>query len=214
MYGIMDPLLTTTTPSVAIYPNPRTLTTNPFVQQTEFNTTCPLGAPATLCTFGQIVRTSTHNAVSIPANSGWYVDFPDSGERLTTDPMLELGMLAFNTNVPLVSACTIGGNSYNYVLDYTTGSFLLNSVATITAAMAATLPASMVTLTNGVYTMGIVAGQHTGSLSTAGIFIRLPNGSELICTNDSTGVLICRPVNPPPPPGGARRVSWRQLLSQ
>lgn len=215
MYAIMDPLLTTTTPSVAIYPNPRTLTTNPFVQQTEFNTVCPSGAPATLCTFGQIIRTSTNKAVSIPANSGWYIDFPDSGERLNTDPALELGILAFNTNVPSASSCTIGGNSYNYILDYTTGSFPKNAVVTITAAMAASLPAGMATqLPNGTWTMGVIASQHTGSLSTAPIFISLPNGNKALCTNDSTGTLICRPINTPPPSGGARRVSWRQLLSQ
>ncbi|MBI3481066.1 MAG: hypothetical protein HY016_12045 [Nitrosomonadales bacterium] len=215
MYGIMDPLLANTTPSVAIYPNPRTVTTNPFVQQTEFTATCPQGAPATLCTFGQIIRTSTNNAVSIPANSGWYVDFPDSGERLNTDPMLQLGLLAFNTNVPSSSVCATGGNSYNYVLDYTTGSFPSNAIATISATTAASLPTGMsAQLPNGTYTMGIVAGQHTGSLSTAPIFISLPNGNKALCTNDSTGVLICRPVNTPPPTGGARRVSWRQLLSK
>ncbi len=216
MYGIWDPLLTTTTPSVAIYANPRTVVTNPFVQQTELTTTCPLGAPTTLCAFGQIIRTSTSYPVSIPSgNSGWYVDLPDSGERLNTDPMLELGMLAFNTNVPSASSCSVGGYSYNYVLDYTTGSFPTNAVTTITAALAATLPPSMVHQNaNGTYTMGIVAGQHTGALSTAPIFISLPNGSKALCTNDSTGVLICRLVNAPPPTGGARRVSWRQLLSQ
>jgi type IV pilus assembly protein PilY1 len=226
MYAIMDPLLTTTTPSVAIYTNPRTygLPTPagglPFVQQTEFTSTCPQGAPATLCTFGQIIRTSTAKAVSIGnVNSGWYVDFPDSGERLNNDPALELGALAFNTNVPVASACTIGGNSYNYVLDYTTGSFLTNSVANITAAMAATLPSGQYTTSidaagNKTYTEGIVAASHSGSLSTAPIFVNLPNGTKLICTNDSSGVLFCRAINPPPPPGGARRVSWRQLFSQ
>lgn len=215
MYGIMDPLLTSTTPSVAIYNNPRTVTTNPFVQQTEFNTTCPSGAPSTVCTFGQIIRTSTNNKVSIPANSGWYIDFPDSGERLNTDPSLELGLLAFNSNVPSASACSIGGDSYNYVLDYTNGSFPSNAVVTISAAMAATLPPSMViTNADGTYSMGVVAGQHTGSLSTAPIFISLPNGNKALCTNDSSGQLICRPIVTPPPSGGARRVSWRELLLQ
>lgn len=222
MYAIMDPLPTSSTPSVAIYPNPRTygLPTPtgglPFVQQTEMNTLCPPGAPATVCSFGQIVRTSTNNAVQIgTVNSGWYVDFPDSGERLNTDPALELGILAFNTNVPSASACTIGGNSYNYVLDYNSGSFISTSVVTITAAYAATLPAGMYTPhPDGTITMGVVAGQHTGSLSTAPIFIGLPSGNKALCTNDSTGQLICRPVNPPPPSGGARRVSWRQLFSQ
>lgn len=225
MYAIMDPLSTGTTPSVAIYNNPRTLMVTPpspalpypfFVQQTEFNMICPPGSPATVCSFGQIVRTSTNYPVSIgTVNAGWYVDFPDSGERLNTDPALELGILAFNTNVPSASACTIGGNSYNYVLDYNSGSFLSTSVVTITVAYAATLPPAMViTHPDGTITTGVVAGQHTGSLSTAPIFIGLPSGNKALCTNDSTGQLVCRPVSPPPPSGGARRVSWRQLLSQ
>ncbi|MGA7595830.1 MAG: PilC/PilY family type IV pilus protein [Gallionella sp.] len=216
MYGIMDPLLTTTTPSVAIYDDPRNVTTNPFVQQTEFTTVCPSGAPATVCTYGQVVRTSTNNPVNIPTNSGWYLDFPDSGERVNTDPALELGLLAFNSNVPSANVCSIGGDSYNYVLDYTTGAFPSNSVVTIDAAFAATLPPDMVKYnpSTGTYTMGVVAGGHTGSLSTAPIFISLPNGNKALCTNDSTGQLTCRPVNAPPPSGGARRVSWRELLSQ
>jgi type IV pilus assembly protein PilY1 len=216
MYGIMDPLLTSTTPNVAIYDDPRTVTTNPFVQQTEFTTICPSGAPSTVCTYGQIVRTSTNNPVNIPTNSGWYLDFPDNGERINTDPALELGLLAFNSNVPSASVCSIGGDSYNYVLDYTSGSFPSNSIVTISAAMAATLPSDMVTFnpSTGTYTMGVVAGGHTGSLSTAPIFISLPNGNKALCTNDSTGQLTCRPIVAPPPAGGARRVSWRELLSQ
>jgi type IV pilus assembly protein PilY1 len=222
IYAIMDPLSISTTPSVAIYPNPRIygLPTpaggSSFVQQTELNAICPPGAPAAVCSFGQIIRTSTNNAVQIgTVNSGWYLDFPDSGERLNTDPALELGILAFNTNVPSASACTIGGNSYNYAVNYTSGSYLSTTIVTISAAYAATLPANMYTMqSDGTITMGVVAGQHTGSLSTAPIFISLPNGNKALCTNDSTGQLICRPVSPPPPGGGARRVSWRQLFSQ
>jgi type IV pilus assembly protein PilY1 len=215
MYGIMDPLLGGTTPNVAIYPNPRTQTTNAFVQQTEYDTICPAGAPATVCSYGQIIRTSTDYPVNIPTNSGWYIDFPDSGERLNTDPVLELGMLAFNTNVPNASDCSIGGDSWNYLLDYTSGSFLSNSTVTISAAFAATLPPGMaIANADGTYSMGVAADQHTGSLSTAPVPISLPNGNKAICTNDSTGQLICRLVNAPPPPGGARRVSWRELLSQ
>ena len=215
IYGIYDPLFTTTTATVPIYNDPRNITTNPFVQQTEFTTTCPSGAPSVLCSYGQIIRTSTSYPVTIPTNSGWYVDFPDSGERLNTDPALELGLLAFNTNTPSASACSIGGDSNNYVLDYTTGSFPVNSIVTISASFAATLPAGMATVhADGTITMGVVATAHTGSLSTAPIFISLPNGNKALCTNDATGVLTCRPINPPPPPGGARRVSWRELLSQ
>jgi type IV pilus assembly protein PilY1 len=231
IYAIVDPLTYTTSPTtVAIYPNVRTYglpvpvspaveTEFPFVQQTEATTTCPTGAPSSICSPGQIIRVSSNNQVNIGTaagdNSGWYLDFPDSGERINTNIVLELSMLAFNTNVPSSSACSVGGNSYNYILDYTSGAPLVNQAVTITTAQAATLPSSMSKSSgSGTATVMVAALQHTGSLSTAPIFISLPNGNKAICTNDSTGNLTCRAVNPPPPGGGARGVSWRQLISQ
>lgn len=220
IYAIVDPLTSTISPTtVPIYPNVRTFSGLPFVQQTEVDTTCPSGAPASVCSVGQVIRTSTNYAVNIGTaagdNSGWYLDFPDSGERINTDLVLELSMLAFNTNVPSNSACTVGGNSYNYLLDYTSGAALSNMNVTISPAQAAMLPSNMVTKNaDGTYSMSVAATQHTGSLSTAPIFISLPNGDKAICTNDSTGLLTCRSVNPPPPSGAARRVSWRQLITQ
>ncbi len=52
---------------------------------------------------------------------GWYVTFPDSGERMNVDPKLVLGTLVFATNVPAASTCTVGGSAWVNFLDYNTG---------------------------------------------------------------------------------------------
>jgi type IV pilus assembly protein PilY1 len=53
--------------------------------------------------------------------AGWYVDFPDSGERMNVDMNLSLGTLTFGTNVPVSSACTTGGYGWINYIDYKTG---------------------------------------------------------------------------------------------
>ncbi|MBK7687328.1 MAG: hypothetical protein IPJ25_16175 [Rhodocyclaceae bacterium] len=53
--------------------------------------------------------------------AGWYVSFPDSGERMNVDPKLVLGTLVFATNVPAASSCTVGGSAWVNFVDYSTG---------------------------------------------------------------------------------------------
>lgn len=53
--------------------------------------------------------------------AGWYVDFPDSGERMNVDMNLSLGTLTFGTNVPVSNACTTGGYGWLNYLDYNAG---------------------------------------------------------------------------------------------
>lgn len=52
---------------------------------------------------------------------GWYVNLPDSGERINVDTKLVRGTLVFAGNVPLASSCTVGGTSWVASLDYLTG---------------------------------------------------------------------------------------------
>lgn len=194
-YAIKDPLAANTIPSVAIYPNPRTYTPNPFVQQTQTTTTCPTGAPLNICLAGQIIRTSSNNPVNWAVNSGWYMDLPDSGERSNTDPTLQLGTLGFTTNVPSTSSCVVGGYSYSYFLDYRTGGAVSTTI-------------------NGVLTSGISAVRLGNALATRPVFVRLPNNTvvQLIRLSDGTT------MTPPVPIGrGAsttRRTSWRELITQ
>ena len=180
-YAVKDTLGT------AIMSNPRA-TGSTFVQQVLTSGTCPAGSPATICSLGQEVRTSTSNPVNFATDNGWYIDLPDSGERANTDPTLALGTLGFTTNVPNTSACTAGGYSYRYVVDYRTG-------------------APVSTSTTG------VSGVKLGSaLATRGVFVRLPNNTVVQLTRLSDGTTLTTNVPIGSGVASTRRVSWRELI--
>jgi type IV pilus assembly protein PilY1 len=68
------------------------------------------------------VRTVSSNAVNWTSQAGWWVDLPGSGERVNVNPQLVLNTLTLGSNVPSSDACTIGGSSFLYRFDITTGS--------------------------------------------------------------------------------------------
>jgi type IV pilus assembly protein PilY1 len=78
-------------------------------------------------------RTASTNTVDWSTQMGWYVDLPDSGERVNVDPLLQLGTLTVASNVPSASACTPGGYSWLYSFDYKTGSYVSTSTGQILA---------------------------------------------------------------------------------
>lgn len=180
-YAVKDSLGTTT------FSNPKGASTT-FVSQTLTSTTCPAGSPATICTTGQAVRTSTSNTVNLATNGGWYIDLPDSGERANTDPTLALGTLGFTTNVPNTSACTAGGYSYRYLLDYRTGAPVSTS------------------------TTGVSVIRLGSALATRGVFVRLPNNTVVQLTRLSDGTTMTTNVPIGAGVGPTRRVSWRELI--
>jgi len=75
----------------------------------------------TLTTAGAI-RTDTANAVDFKTGRGWYVNFPDSGERCNVDPQLLLGVLLVPTTVPSSTVCSPGGFGWLNYFNYKTGS--------------------------------------------------------------------------------------------
>jgi type IV pilus assembly protein PilY1 len=99
LYGIKDDNIATT------LINPKTQ----LVQQTIV----PAGA-------GE--RTSgTNNGVNFDTGLGWYVDFPDTGERQNVPSQLVLGTLLVPTTVPTSSACQPAGYGWFNFFDYRTG---------------------------------------------------------------------------------------------
>lgn len=209
LYGIYDPLSTTSTPSVAIYPDPRgatcssTLTTGCFVQQTLSSGICPAGASTNLCGVGQQIFTSSNNSANIPTpNVGWYMDLPLSGQRDNTDPALQRGTLDFTINLPsgAGAACTSGGSSYNLTLDYKTGGAVNTAAVTVTDAFGQT---------STVYIAGVSLGN---ALATRPIFVELPSGAVVSLIRMGTGETVV--ANVPIGSGGSntRRVSWRELM--
>lgn len=159
-----------------IYGNPRTYTTKPFVQQVISDVAG--------------VRTITQNDVDWSTKSGWYIDFPDLGERVSLDPSLVLGTLTVSTNVvnsTTVDACSVGGYSWLYQLDYTDGSAL------------PTAPG------------GAAAYQVPGALVVGTVIIRLPSGVLKIITTTATGSKIPYGLTVNASSMSARRLSWREL---
>jgi type IV pilus assembly protein PilY1 len=75
-------------------------------------------------------RIVSSNTVNWNSGNGWFIDFnpggASPGERVTVDPQLILGTVVIPTNVPNQGACSLGGDSWLYQVDYATGSYLIN----------------------------------------------------------------------------------------
>jgi type IV pilus assembly protein PilY1 len=195
-YAIKDTFPTGTTASVALYANPRSLAT--FVQQTLTSTTCPVGSAASICTAGQSVVTSSSNSVNFASQNGWYIDFPLAGERVNTDPAIINSTLIVNTNVPNASSCSVGGDSYQYQFNYSTGGAVSSS------------------------TTGVVAKKIGNELSTRAVIATLTDGTNLAYTQGSGGGTPTASTvwsngaggNSNMVGGVPTRKSWRQLIQQ
>jgi type IV pilus assembly protein PilY1 len=68
------------------------------------------------------VRTASNNPVDFTTGRGWYVDFPDSGERVNIDGKLVQGTLLVPTIVPSNTVCAPGGYGWLNYFNYQTGS--------------------------------------------------------------------------------------------
>jgi type IV pilus assembly protein PilY1 len=131
--------------------------------------------------------TSSSNTVNWSQKNGWYVDFPNSGERLNIDPQLVLGTLLVDTNIPGISACTVGGSSWHYEFNYLTGSYVPTAPGQVLG-----------TLNSTAVTVGFVV-------------IQLPSGALKGIETDATANKTTQGVNVGPTPLSGRRVGWRQL---
>ncbi|HET8552656.1 MAG TPA: PilC/PilY family type IV pilus protein [Gammaproteobacteria bacterium] len=119
-YGVWDKD-PATRPSTAV-------TRSELVQQviSDITTTTPDGVSVT-------ARTVTHNKIDWSQKSGWYMDLPEAGERVITDPRLDKGRLIFTTYIPSATQsstqCEAGGQSWLMVLNYKNGSsFILPEI--------------------------------------------------------------------------------------
>ncbi len=185
IYAIKDPL-TTVAGSSGIFGSPRAAT---------------CGATKTNCFIKQIltdsggIRTASSTVsytVDFTTMNGWYADLPETGERMNTDPDLQLGALVFTTNVPSASdACSVGGSSYLNYLDYRTGQ----------------------TLTGTTQVGVLLSGGSTTALATAPTLVRLPNGKIISITDLSDGSTVSKELPPLGTGQKTRRVSWRELIS-
>lgn len=113
VYAIKDDDTPTTSPATDTLVNPRASTSSPdrMVQQTISGGTDT-----------RTVTTATgDNKPDFKVDRGWFVDFPDSGERVNVTMELSLGILAVATTVPSDTVCTPGGTGWLNYFDYSTG---------------------------------------------------------------------------------------------
>ncbi|MGA7983894.1 MAG: PilC/PilY family type IV pilus protein [Burkholderiales bacterium] len=172
IYALRDDLSSTPLPDVR--------TSGAFVQQT-LSTITGANPPQ---------RTTTNNTVSFATNMGWWVDLPDSGERVNVDPQLQLGTLIVATNVPTSDACVAGGYAWVNYLNYATGAYV---------------PGATDNMASIKISSSLVVGINV---------VQLPGGSvkSIVTTADNQQLTQSTPVTPSNVQG--RRVSWRELISQ
>lgn len=191
-------------------PTPRS-TGSGFVKQTLTAGTCPSGAPVSICDPNQVVRTVTSNAVNIPTDKGWYLDFLTGGERVYTDPSIELGTLVFTTNVPSMNSASVcgdpstaGAKSFFYALDYKTG-----------GAVSGSYGVGGVSLGDGTATRPVLIMLGSGTVISltrvsTGISSNTPAGASTDLGSTKTGL----PTIGKSGGAGLKRVSWRELTMQ
>jgi type IV pilus assembly protein PilY1 len=181
--GISD---LSTTQSQSIYAVKDILTSSDTLPSPH-GTTC--STITTNCFVQQPASSGTINSVNLVNQYGWFVDLPDTGERANTDPELKLGTLIFNTNIPSVSACTVGGYSEQYQFDYRTG-------GAINAIKNDDLRHRL--------------GNAFVNRPVLGI---LPNNSLIAISSLTNGLISTTPISISPISSSMHRLSWRELTN-
>ena len=72
-------------------------------------------------TGGAIGRSLTDNTVDYQFDNGWYIDLPDVGERIVTDPVIRGDLVFFNTMRPDTNPCEAGGRGWLMVAKWNNG---------------------------------------------------------------------------------------------
>lgn len=143
-------------------------------------------------------RTTTTNEVDWSIKNGWFIDLPRTAgspsERVVVDPKLAVGTIIFASNIPdagTENSCTAGGSSWLNYVDMRTGSFILNAQDNSGQYASTRLPNALVVGIN---------------------VIKLPSGKivALVTTSDNKHMTIEVPFVPG---GTAKRVSWRELMT-
>jgi type IV pilus assembly protein PilY1 len=128
----------------------------------------------------------TSNTVDFDTQKGWFINFPETGERIITNPTLVSGLLTFTSNIPDGSdPCIPGGRSWLWGLDYRSGSLIPGAT---------------------------YAGQFLGSaLASRVVAARVGQGTRLY-VRDTSGGLQVKPGDTFAPSVGAKRKAWREVL--
>ena len=142
---------------------------------------------------GQNVYTNSNKTVDWGAKAGWYLNFPNTGERSFTDPAIALGTITFTTNIPTTNdPCSGGGISWLYELNWRTGGAVTTAETTSTGE-----PIAASFFANEYATRGVVVQLLDGKMVS---LIQLNNGKKI---SDNTAVANTI---------SGHRAGWRQIL--
>ena len=184
IYGIVDPLSGTTSPS---YTDMRT-----SLSPLAFSLT---GTTRTIACTG--------NATQCGASNGWYVDLlpgcavnaancpSDAGERVNVNMNLSAGTLVVASNVPSTNACVAGGTSWLTQLDFRSGLVVSGSATTAVSQ----------NFSQGLIVGFAVVKLQIGSTQSLQGLLRFSNG---------TGATVPIGSSSAPP---TKRVSWREVVA-
>ena len=136
-----------------------------------------------------ITASVSDNPVDWATKGGWRVDLPQSGERVSTNMVMQFTTLAFATTIPTGNACDSGGSSWIYYLDVTNGGVIISN------------PAGSLFSSNS-----LIVGLSWAQTSS---------GNSKIIVQGSNGDRST--TSPPVDPsssgsGGVHRSSWRELV--
>ncbi len=149
-----------------------------------------VAAPVTCSSGGGCTGTTSSSVFDDNSKGGWYLTY-ESNERGYTDPALAFGTIVFTTNFPESSACTAGGTSRIYNLDFKSGGFVQSSGAT----------------------SGSVATLLGNALATRPVLVKLPNNKVVSLTKLSNTDVVVHDVPINLGGGSMRRVTWRELVN-
>lgn len=141
-------------------------------------------------------RTATNNKVDFKTDRGWYVDFPEAGERQNVAAQLVLGSLIVPTTIPSNTACEPGGTSWLNYFNYKTGSSVRADGVVSTSVSAPIVGVNIIYITDPI----------TGKI--------VPKTA--IVTGDNPTPTLVPAVSFSPSNSGfqKKRAIWRELITQ
>ena len=224
LYGIMDPLTNTSSPNtIPIYQNAPENNSS-FVQQAVTLGYCTATEGALgLCTaadstttppvLAQPVVTEAYppQAVSYPAQSGWYVNLPTPKERINTDPTLIFNTLVVNSNIPNSSSCSVGGSSLSYAINACTGGAVNTPINDGTSVYSVVGASTNVVISTTIAADGSKLVSTSGnSLTNSPICIDTPNG-KIVCTSHNSNGTDSSTTPPPKTSSTVSTESWLDI---
>ncbi len=185
----------------------------------------------TVAVSGKTVRVSTQNSVNWQTQRGFYMDWPTTGERQVSTPLLRAGRLMLTTLIPDPNICSFGGTSFLMELNAANGAplthpaFDLNNDGVFTAADQVTVTINatptLISPSGMASTEGILAtpkvlrggagagGGGGGGGDCGGVPCPCGGRPDAAYSSGSTGDIFKADTNPPRETCG--RQAWQQL---